>query len=186
MRAVRAQPDSGVTVEPQELVLARLRAHSLKRERREANRLELKKVQHRVQQWEPWQAGLIALAGIIRDKELAETVASANRHAAYRYRAAATARAKRRNDVTLAAPKARAGRPANISITRLLKAGAKAHHRDRVSYRALAAFMVDTVSRFLSPTQRSLLLGAPPSAQQKMRLASRLRQMTHRHPALSQ
>jgi hypothetical protein len=186
MRAVRARRDSAVTAsgasDTIESITQRLRIASLKRERRDDNTRALRSIQHGAEQWEPWQVGLLGMADVLARREDHEALARANRQSGYRDRAAAAARAKRRQDPTLRVARLPAGRPAVSLVALLIRAGVSTHREFNIPYPRIARFIVDQVARRVPAPLRARLLGAPPAAQQRVRIASRLRQTARRYP----
>jgi hypothetical protein len=177
VRAVRANRDSGVTVDDSDdQVILRLRGHKIHRQLRDENRAGLKHIQRRAQQYEPWQRGLLQMAGIWQERaaheDRDEKGRDTRRLARRQERARAAARTKRRCG-RASVPQVKTGRPSTVASSPLLHASVNAHRNFHVSYRKIAEFLVDTVARRLSPKLRCRLLGDlnGPRPLQEVRLA---------------
>jgi hypothetical protein len=194
---VRSRRDSGVTVTPRKAAakswrddpILSVKAAGIRRAERDRNVTDLRRIQRRAKQWEPWQGGLIAAAAIFVEKIAPRDDRQAEmRAAATRERDRLSAQARRGTRAQVPAKRA-AGRPASASETFFVRVGVQAHVVHDVPYLRVAEFIVNTVAKLYIPRQyRSRVVG--PSelspAQQKVRLAQRMRQWQSRNSRIKE
>jgi hypothetical protein len=166
------------------LVILELRAQRLRREREDKNVAGLRRIKRQLENFEPWQRGLLQLLHRLPNDAAKDAVASRNRAAGQQWREAQRRRVLRGADRAAVAP-GKPGRPWT-AYDRLLFAAAVSTRKLAArapTFCEIAKFLLD-VSWRIPADLRAPLIGPPEltAPTRLRRLSARLRQRASTSP----